>query len=68
MGILFLNKEDYHSHLIYNCTWSPYPHPDKKEECLMCTNLWGTLIVLSYDTLVKLEEKYNREARVVLGG
>lgn len=68
MGLIFINKEKYHLQLLHNCTWTPYYHPDKKEECLMCANLWGTVIVLPYDTLVKLEEKYNQKATVVMGG
>jgi len=70
MGILFIDKESYHLQLIHNCTWTPYYNhdPSREEECLMCANLWGTVVVLPYDTLLKLEEKYNRKAKVVMGG
>lgn len=67
MGILFIDTETYHLHLIHNCTWTP-SYTSGKEEYLMCTNLWGTVVVLPYDTLVKLEEKYNRKAKVIMGG
>lgn len=69
MGLSFISKESYHLQLLHNCTWTPYyNHPDSEEKCLMCANLWGTVVTLPYETLAKLEEHYNVRARLVMGG